>query len=220
MPRLTQKRKELLGAMMKDAIYEAAISVMTAHGVEGMTMDRVAAAAAMAKGNLYNYFRDKRELLQFIHERMVAPIMRALAEATYARMSAIQKLRSVLRTLLEHMAEHYEVMGLLLRSDTARAFLEPADRGLRATGLNYFSTIFQQGIQEGLFRPVDPTELAQMFVGALAEFAQWRVAAGRPPQVEQTMETLLGVFLNGISAEQPQQGNNPLTRSACGETLL
>jgi AcrR family transcriptional regulator len=202
MPRLTQKRKELLGAMMKEAIYEAAVSVMTEHGVEGMTMDRVAAAANMAKGNLYNYFRDKRELLQFIHERMVAPIMRALEEVTYVQMSAIDKLRSVLRTLLEHMAEHYEVMGLMLRSDTARAFLEPAERSLRATGLNYFTTIFRQGIQEGLFRPLDPTDLAQMFVGALAEFAQWRVAAGRPPQVEQTIDTLLGVFLNGIGAKE------------------
>ena len=56
MPKLSATRKELLTTMMKEAIFEAATSVLCAHGVSGMTMDRVAAAAGLAKGSLYNYF--------------------------------------------------------------------------------------------------------------------------------------------------------------------
>ena len=72
MPRLSEARKELLTTMMKESIFEAATSVLSEHGLDGTTMNRVAAAADLAKSSLYDYFPSKDELLEFVSDRLVA----------------------------------------------------------------------------------------------------------------------------------------------------
>ena len=62
MANLMAKRKTLVDSMMRDAIYEGAVVVLAEHGLNGATMDRVAAAAGVAKGSLYKGFGDKRTL--------------------------------------------------------------------------------------------------------------------------------------------------------------
>jgi AcrR family transcriptional regulator len=51
MVRLAERRKELLDSMMREAVYEGAVAVLTQFGLNGTTMDRVAAAAGIAKGS-------------------------------------------------------------------------------------------------------------------------------------------------------------------------
>jgi AcrR family transcriptional regulator len=210
MPRLTQTRKHLLGAMMKEAIYEAAVSVLVQHGVEGMTMNRVAAAADMAKGSLYNYFRDKRELLAFVHDRMAEPLLKAMDEKKYAGAAAIDALRDVLRDTFNYTFEHYEAMGVLMRSEAARSFGESVERSLRDAGIRFFSAMFRQGMEQGLFRPMKPELLGQLFVAAISDFIQEQIAAGQPPQVETTIDMLLSIFIDGIgnAVERKQKESN------------
>ena len=49
MPKLTAIRKQALDDIMKEAIFEATVAVLGQHGVEGMTMDRVATAAGVRR---------------------------------------------------------------------------------------------------------------------------------------------------------------------------
>ena len=135
MPKLSEKRKELLNAMMKEAIYDAAVSVLREHGVNGMTMDRVAAAANLAKGSLYNYFRDKQELLRFVYGKIVDPMSRAIAETAADSLSAPQKLETILRTLFDHLGRHRGVLSLLLKDEATRAIVEPTKQSGRAAAL-------------------------------------------------------------------------------------
>jgi len=197
MSRLTSARKELLTSMMKEAIYEAAVGVLFQHGVEGMTMDRVAAAAGMGKGSLYNYFQGKQDLLQFVHAKAVAPIHKAVDELVDAHLPAITKLEAILRVVFEHLASHH-VFHLLLKDDDARMLLEPTQRTNREIAIDHFVAVFRQGIGEGTFRPFDPTQLAQMFVGALRELWDRSLAASEHLQPEPLIQPLLGVFLDGI----------------------
>jgi len=74
MPKLTAIREQAINGMMKQALYEATIAVLSTHGVDGLTMDRVAAEAGIAKGSLYRYFRSKRDLLEFVYAKLVDPV--------------------------------------------------------------------------------------------------------------------------------------------------
>src|SRR5512133_3640383 len=98
---------------MKEALFEAAVAVLSEHGVDGMTMDRVASAASVAKGSLYRYFRSKRELLEFVYAKMVDPVFRGLEEMAATERPATEKLAAQLRALLDHVAAHGEVHRLL-----------------------------------------------------------------------------------------------------------
>ena len=47
-------------------------------------MDRVASKVGVATASLYNYFRDKNELLQYTYNRMVEPFFQAVEEVVKA----------------------------------------------------------------------------------------------------------------------------------------
>ena len=71
--RLSKARKACVEAMMKDTIFDAAGSLLEERGADGLTMDRVATKVGVAKASLYNYFKDKNELLRYSYTRMVEP---------------------------------------------------------------------------------------------------------------------------------------------------
>jgi TetR/AcrR family transcriptional regulator len=200
MPRLSSTRKKLLTEMMKEAIYEAAVAVLAEHGVEGVTMDRVAAAANMAKGSLYNYFRGKRALLQFVHRKTVDPITRAVDDVIRSDRPATAKLEASVRIVFGELARRHALFTLLLESDDARVLLETTRRTNREMAVAQFAEIFRQGIDQGLFRPLDPQQLAQMFVGAMAELWQRTLGAHDSQPAEPLADTLLSVFLDGVAA--------------------
>lgn len=200
MPRLSSTRKKLLTEMMKEAIYEAAVVVLAEHGVEGATMDRVAAAARLAKGSLYNYFRDKQDLLQFVHRKTVDPITRAVDEMIASDRPAADKLEASVRIVFDQLGRHRELFTLLLESHDARVLLESSRRTNREVAITQFAEIFRQGIQQGTFRPLDPTQLARMFVGAMVELWQPSLVAGELQRADQLIDPLLRVFLEGAAA--------------------
>ena len=85
-------RKQALDEMMKEALFEATVAVLSEHGVDGMTMDRVASEAGVAKGSLYRYFRSKRDLLEFVYTKLVDPIFQDLEEMAAQEQPAIESL--------------------------------------------------------------------------------------------------------------------------------
>lgn len=199
MSRLSSARKELLTAMMKEAIYEAAVAVLAEHGAAGMTMERVAAAANLAKGSLYSYFDSKQDLLQFVHGKVIEPIQKSVEDLLHGDLPALGKLETILRMIFDHTAKHQELFRLLLSDDDARLLLSPADRTNRQVAVGHFAEIFRQGMAEGLFRPSDPTHLAEMFFGALQGFWQPALAARRFQHPDQFIQPLVAVFLHGVA---------------------
>ncbi|MHB1038098.1 MAG: TetR/AcrR family transcriptional regulator [Pirellulales bacterium] len=199
MSKLATVRRELLSSMMKEAIYEAAVSVLAEHGVEGMTMDRVAVAANVAKGSLYSYFDGKRELLEFVHARIVDPMLKAGEETIHADLPVVEKLERILHVVFDQLARNRGLSNLLMNDGNARVLLEPTARTNRGIAIGQFAVIFRQGIDEGLFRALDPTQLAEMFFGAMANLWQRSLAADTFRSTDELIEPLVSVFLNGIA---------------------
>jgi TetR/AcrR family transcriptional regulator len=201
MPKLTAIRKQALDGMMRQAIFEAASAVLAEHGVEGMTMDRVALAAGVAKGSLYHYFPGKRALLEFVYAKMIDPILENLEQVVAMRQSAAEKLASHLAKLLEHVAEHAQVFKLLFESDTAQGLLQSSQRRTReAVGLR-LAEVFRQGIAEGAFRAADPLVLTHMFLGLCRGMFDARPELEGRKQRDEVHRLILGTLLNGIGTE-------------------
>ncbi|MDI9444268.1 MAG: helix-turn-helix domain-containing protein, partial [Planctomycetota bacterium] len=75
MTSLAAQRKRLADSIMRNAIYDGVMEVLGEHGLAGATMDRIAATVGIAKGSLYNHFRGKDDLLEFVHERTIRPLL-------------------------------------------------------------------------------------------------------------------------------------------------
>ncbi|MEN6450037.1 MAG: TetR/AcrR family transcriptional regulator [Thermoguttaceae bacterium] len=201
MPKLTAIRKQALNEMMKEAIYDATIAVMTEFGVDGLTMDRVAAEAGVAKGSLYHYFESKRYLIEFVFTKTIAPIEQDLEEIATKEQPAVEKLAAHFRNLLEHIAERAQVHKLLFEDETAHGLLHPLERRLMDVACRRMAAVFRQGMDEGAFRPGDPLMLANMYFGLCKAVLQTEPELAEPDQREKIHHLLIDTFLNGIATQ-------------------
>jgi len=202
MSRLAKRRKELVVSLMKDGIYEAAVRVLTERGAEGLTMDRVAESAGVAKGSLYNYFRSKRDLLEFVYTKTIDPVFQNMEAIVATEQPAIEKLAAQLRGLLEHLAKHAQVHKLLYEDDAAHSLLQSSERRTVEAASQRLAEIFRQGIAEGVFRSADPHVLADMYLGLCKGVLQSRPELDACDQRENVHRLILGTFLNGIATPQ------------------
>jgi AcrR family transcriptional regulator len=206
MPRLTAIRKQALDGMMKEALFEATIAVLGSHGVDELTMDRVASEAGIAKGSLYRYFQSKRELLEFVHARLIDPIFQHLEEVVAKQLPAIEKLAEHLRVLFEHIAQHAQVHELLFQDDTVHAILEPSKRRGLEIARQRLAKIFDQGVAEGVFRPGDPLMMATMYLGLCRGVLEGRPGLEEREQRERLHCLIFDTFLKGIATDKGQAG--------------
>jgi AcrR family transcriptional regulator len=185
--------------MMKEALFGAAVAVLGEHGADGLTMDRVASAAGVAKGSLYRYFRSKRDLVEFVYTKMVDPIIREEEEIVASERPALEKLGRQLSMLLEHVAKHAKVYRLLFEDEITHALLQTSDTASRR-----LAEIFRQGMVEGVFRPGDPQTLGHMYLGVVKGALQSRPELDRRDQREDFHRVILEAFLNGIAVKKGQ----------------
>ena len=100
---LTARRREILDAARK---------VFDASGYEATTIDAVALAAGVSKGNIYNYFSSKQELFKqvFLEDQTIVGFQAVLAgEGT-----ATKKLDGMLDLWFHHLAEQKRTCRLVL----------------------------------------------------------------------------------------------------------
>ncbi|MEN6367779.1 MAG: TetR/AcrR family transcriptional regulator [Thermoguttaceae bacterium] len=202
MPKLTAIRKQALDGMMKQALYEATIAVLSTHGVDGLTMDRVAAEAGIAKGSLYRYFRSKRDLLEFVYAKLVDPVFENMEEVAAKQQPAIEKLSEQLHMLLEHAAQHAQVHKLLFEDEAVDAILQSTKRRGSEVACQRLAKMFEQGIAEGVFRPSDPLMLATLYLGLIKNVLERLPKLEEREQRENLHRLILGTLFNGIATEK------------------
>lgn len=206
MPRLTAIRKQALDGIMKEALFEATIAALSEHGVDGLTMDRVASEAGVAKGSLYRYFRSKRDLLEFVYAKTVDPIFQDIEQIVASEQPAIAKLARQLYALLDHVAKHAQVHRLLFEDETAHGLLQSSERRTSEAATVRLAELFRQGIAEGVFRDGDPLMLATMYIGLCKGVLQSQPELDTRQQREDVHRLIMGTFLNGIITEKARVG--------------
>ena len=85
-----------------EAVLEAVQGVLTRHGVEAITTNRIAEAAGVSIGSLYQYFPDKRAIFTALYDRHVDEV-RHVIERTMADCTSAS-LEDFTRELVEGLA--------------------------------------------------------------------------------------------------------------------
>jgi len=199
--RLSKARKELVTAMMKDTIFEAAGSVLEQHGVHGITMDRVANVAGLAKGSLYNYFHDKDDLLKFIYGRLVEPFFETIEAIAAEQLPAPKKLEKILRTSLERSGKHKAIIRLLMETDQEHE----VRKNMRPRILRILSDIFERGILEGSFRPHNAAHTARMFLGCFSELFELQASDASDEEIDGYVNVLIDATQHGFSIHMEKE---------------
>ena len=195
-------RRERKRQQTRDHLADTAWEMFEARGFEAVTMESIGHAADVATGTLYTHFPSKEHLLRHrLHremERMLPAVLGVLAEMP----TASERLRGFLAHCTDWSERYRQYLPHYLRhrlqEPSCRGGLEPQDR----SGLDrVFAAFIEEGQRRGEFQPeVDATVLAThlefLYLSALL-----RWLTGQSESLGAEFETVLHLFLNGLSAK-------------------
>jgi AcrR family transcriptional regulator len=159
-------------------ILKSAAAAFRRRGFHGASVDEIASALEMTKGNLYYYFKNKEEILFACHEYSLDKLLVLMDEVQSESITPEMKLRKLMVAFVHLILDDLHGYALSLDPDA----LSPAmlkrviakrdqfDHGIRA--------IIQQGIDQGVFRAGDPKMIEFAMMGAVNWIAKWFDPAG------------------------------------------
>jgi AcrR family transcriptional regulator len=178
-------------------ILKSAAAAFRRRGYHGASVDEIASALEMTKGNLYYYFRNKEEILFACHDYSLEVLLALMTEVQADESRADDKLRRLILAFIHMMLD--ELQGTALTLDLQAlsppllkriiAKRDQFDQGLRE--------IIQHGIDEGLFRPGDPKMIGFAMMGAVNWITKWFDPNG-PMTSEQIGQRFADYLVGGL----------------------
>lgn len=180
-------------------ILKSAAAAFRHRGYYGASVDEIASALHMTKGNLYYYFRDKEDILFACHAYALDSLLRMLKKVERSSQSPKDKLRRVIVSFVHMLID--ELRGTALTMDVQA--LSPSrrrqviakrdrfDRGIRR--------IISDGIHAGVFRKTDPKLATFVILGSVNWIPYWFDPRGEATSVEigeEFAEHLIAGLLN------------------------
>ncbi len=204
-----QERKEREKERRRQQIIVAAKRVFSKKGLSKTTMEDIAKESELSPGTLYLYFKNKEELyaslslriLQFLSIR-VAQVIQDHGEDPSEKLDR----------LIEAMYEVYEFDPMViinmfhLQSSETLKHLSPEllteIKTLSKKALAHIASIFEEGIEKGVFIDRHPTALADIFWSLFSGVILWEASKNSINQdkdyLKSTLALAFDLFCRGI----------------------
>jgi len=204
---LRQIRKDRERQRIREDFLEAALAVFSKSGYHNATVEEIARQAGYSTGSLYNYFKNKQD--------MFTTLVRGVVERMQPRFD--QEMDST-STFVDGLDAYLQLMGDFATETLAgyRFLLDPdSHEGLASNDLHEFleesfwrmverlRKLVEQGVEEGVLRPQEPTVAAHALIGLDTHFAKGLVMQreGQPQlTVELYVQLTRDYFLHGAGA--------------------
>ncbi|MFH1037943.1 MAG: TetR/AcrR family transcriptional regulator [PVC group bacterium] len=153
----------------KQRLMDAALRLFTEKGFAGASTREIVEQSGVTKPTLYYYFPSKEELYRALIEENFERFNREIAAIAGEKKPPREKLIRVAEYNLKHCRNHPEQVKLTLmafyRGDTFAPEVDVEEYG-RAS-LEIVARIFREGVDAGIFRPLDPMKLSLHLMGVL-----------------------------------------------------
>ena len=180
-------------------VYEAAVDEFRREGFARAQVDRIVAAAGVARGTFYFHFPSKEHVLLELQQKHEAAI-EARLDAMPPPRSARELLEQVVDALLSEIGE--KVDPALLREILALYIRRPGDLDLSDQPFPVVSAVtgrFTEAARVGDLRnDIPPAQLAVLLLTSLFGFLS--PDETEPEELRRRLESVISIFLHGISA--------------------
>jgi AcrR family transcriptional regulator len=197
---LSLARRQVRRAQRRQGILDAAARVFREVGYERATLEAIGQAVGLSKASLYYYVRSKEELLGRLLAEVIDAIAERAGQGLPLRASAEARLRRFLQAHVAVVCE--DPKGALLGRHQDVVLGEAHSRFLREARRRHerrLEEILEQGVAEGVFRPLPTRTVTYLVLGALNSVARWhdRVPGATPSAIA---EALCSMVLEGVRA--------------------
>ncbi len=185
------------GSSTRVQILKSAAAAFRRVGYHGATVEEIAAALKMKKGNLYYYFKNKEEILFACHQYSLDRLMELLDEVERSGLRPDEKLRRLIRAFVQTILDELHGTALFLDLEA----LSPAhlktvivrrdrfDRGIRH--------VLDEGLNDGTFLRGDSKLLTFAILGAVNWIPRWFDPSGAATS-EQIADSFADYLIAGL----------------------
>jgi len=210
MAKRRSERKKEWTTLCRRIIRSAAVAILSREGAEGLTMGKVAAEADLAKGTLYLYYKNKKELLDSVREESLMPVRQELHAVLEKAGSPVEKIRAFITLHLEYFEKNRDFFRFFLWDKRfASTYFQQSDDMDYRPSVPWVAEVLEDGIRAGAFKPMNAVKVASMLVESDWVVIAHRLQEEAPGPVQEDVEMLTEVFLKGISAKRPVQRKRP-----------
>lgn len=196
-----EPRGNVRRSLVENEIYEQATRLFAERGFAGTSLQDIAEAVGLTRPALYHYVSNKDDLLA----KLVAEITEdsAAGMAAVAERSGLapdEQLRQIISDAVRRQGDHAARFRLLILSE---AELPEPIAAVHAAGrravLRTLTSVIAHGVDEGVFRPVDPRTAALGVLGMTNWVAWWYTPGGRT-DLDQVCRELAEMAVAGLAA--------------------
>jgi AcrR family transcriptional regulator len=195
--RAPQATPEGPAAATRVQILKSAAAAFRRLGYHGATVEQIAAALHMKKGNLYYYYRNKEEILFACHQYSLDRLAELLDRVRASEATPQEKLRTLIVAFVHTILDELHGTALFLdlealapshlRAVVARR--DTFDRGVRQ--------VIEEGMAGGAFAGGDPKLLSFAILGAVNWIPRWFDPAG-PATSQEIADRFADYLLAGL----------------------
>jgi AcrR family transcriptional regulator len=203
-PRRARPRRRHLRARNADAnsstrveILKSAAASFRKLGYHGATVEQIASALHMKKGNLYYYFRNKEEILFACHQYSLDRLLVLLDHVQRSAAAPDDKLRRLIVAFVHTILDELHGTALFLDLEALTpahlkaviARRDQFDRGMRQ--------VIEEGVRSGAFGAANVKLLSFAILGAVNWIPRWYNPEGAASS-EQIAELFADYLIGGL----------------------
>lgn len=202
MPRIRAGNIEEHKELTRRQILDAAQDLFSEHGYQDTSLGDIAAFIGIGRTTLYEYFKDKEDLLASLVDETLPEVFQEMATLANPEDSFIDQLADLTVRLTEWVVTD-PTLGLLLHREVPRL----SDATQRRIGAAHedlskeYARIYRGGVMGGEMRSM-PWDLAGRFVQDLVMSASKVLIDSEDPQkrMREVCDAMVDFLKNGISA--------------------
>ena len=169
MPRYTQKMREMMTESIRRDVCSAGIDLLCEGGWEAFTTENIAKRLNVSRGVLYNYFKDKNDILYAIASTSIDSLCDELDKIATDGKTASERLTEmalcIIRSFLQKRKYHRAIMENV-PPPKAKDASHPVIAG-EIRRRTIIEGVIRDGITNGEFRSVDLTAAGILFNGSI-----------------------------------------------------
>lgn len=169
MPRYTQKMREMMTESIRRDVCSAGIALLCEGGWEAFTTENIAKRLNVSRGVLYNYFKDKNDILYAIARASITSLCDKLDEIASNGKTASERIVEMALCIIDTFNQKRKYYRAILENvppPKAKDASHPVvTGGIRRRTI--IEGVIRDGVERGEFRSVDLAPAVILFNGAI-----------------------------------------------------
>ncbi|GAB4569103.1 MAG: TetR/AcrR family transcriptional regulator [Anaerolineae bacterium] len=190
----------------RDDILHAAAQVFCERGYHGATMQDISAAVGLTAGSLYHHFKGGKEaILIAVLESGLDQVIGDLQAIADSALAPDEKLRRAIEAHVRSVTRNVAVAALMIFEMRTTLSLPEVPARYLARRDNFealYRQIVEEGMQAGVFRPVDAGIFTRALLGASNWVSVWFRPEGRLSGDEIAAQ-IADIFLRSLLSTSP-----------------